>query len=57
VVLLILAICNITFQHHGERFDTALRGGQPCVQVRVLAAASIIWWLSILIAWRWIGFA
>lgn len=55
-VLLVLAVCNIALQHRGERFDTALCGGQPSVQVRVLAAASAILWLSILVAGRWIGF-
>lgn len=54
--LLVLAICNIALQHRGERFDTALCGGQPTVRVRVLAAASAILWLSTLIAGRWIGF-
>ncbi|MFL9812632.1 DUF2214 domain-containing protein [Stutzerimonas sp. VN223-3] len=53
--LLVLAICNIALQHHGERFDAALCG-QPTVRVRALAAASAILWLSILIAGRWIGF-
>ena len=56
VALLALAICNIALQHRGERFDNALRGGPPSVQVRVLAAASSILWLSILVAGRWIGF-
>jgi hypothetical protein len=54
--LLVLAFCNIAFQHRGERFDTALYGGEPTVGVRALAAASAILWLSILIAGRWIGF-
>jgi len=54
--LLVLAICNIALQHRGERFNAALRGGQPTVRVRALAAASAILWLSILIAGRWIGF-
>lgn len=54
--LLVLAICNIALQHRGERFAAALRGGQPAVRVRALAAGSAILWLSILIAGRWIGF-
>jgi hypothetical protein len=54
--LLVLAICNIALQHHGEHFDTALRSGQPSVRVRTLATASAILWLSVLIAGRWIGF-
>ncbi len=55
-VLLVLAICNIAFQHRGERFDTALRAGHPTVPVRALAAVSAILWLSILMAGRTIGF-
>lgn len=54
--LLVLAICNIALQHHGERFDAALRSGQPPVRVRALAAVSAILWLSVLVAGRWIGF-
>lgn len=54
--LLVLAICNIALQHRGERFDIALCGGQPTVRVRALAVASVVLWLSILIAGRWIGF-
>lgn len=56
VALLVLAICNIALQHHGERFDIALRSGQPSVRVRTLAAVSAILWLSVLVAGRWIGF-
>jgi hypothetical protein len=54
--LLVLAICNVALQHRGEHFDTALRSGQPSVRVRTLAAASVILWLSVLLAGRWIGF-
>lgn len=54
--LLALATCNIALQHSGERFNTALRRGQPPVRVRALAAASAILWLSIVVAGRWIGF-
>ncbi|WP_222908272.1 DUF2214 domain-containing protein [Pseudomonas sp. DNDY-54] len=55
--LLVLAIGNIALQHRGERFDTAIEAGQPTSRVRILAAASAVLWLSILIAGRWIGFA
>jgi hypothetical protein len=54
--LLALATCNIALQHSGERFNTALRRGQPPVRVRALAAASAIIWLSVVVAGRWIGF-
>lgn len=54
--LLMLAICNIAYQHRGKRFGAAMSSSQPAMQVRVLAAASAILWLSILVAGRWIGF-
>lgn len=54
--LLALATCNIALQHNSERFNTALRRGQPPMRVRALAAASAILWLSIVVAGRWIGF-
>lgn len=54
--LLVLAICNIALQYRGEEFDAALRSGQVSVRVRTLAATSVILWLSVLIAGRWIGF-
>jgi len=56
VALLVMAICNVVLQHHGEHFKIALRSGQPSVRVRTLAAVSAILWLSVLIAGRWIGF-
>jgi hypothetical protein len=55
-VLLLLAVCIVALQHRGEPFMTALRSGQPMARVRVLAAASAIVWLSVLVAGRWIGF-
>jgi hypothetical protein len=54
--LLVLAICNIALQHRGKHFAAALRSGQVSVRVRILAATSVILWLSVLIAGRWIGF-
>ena len=54
--LLVLAVCNIGLQHRGKHFDTALRSGHAPVRVRVLAAVSVILWLSVLVAGRWIGF-
>lgn len=56
VTLLVLAICNIALQYRGEHFEAALRSGQPSARVRTLAATSMILWLSVLIAGRWIGF-
>lgn len=54
--LLVLAICNVALQHRGEEFDAALRSGQVSVRVRTLAATSVVLWLCVLMAGRWIGF-
>lgn len=54
--LLVLAFSNVALQHQGKRFASAVYGGQLTARVRVLAAASAILWLAILIAGRWIGF-
>jgi hypothetical protein len=56
VALLLLAACIVALQHRGEPFVTALRSGQPAARVRALAAASVVVWLSVLLAGRWIGF-
>ena len=55
--LLVLAFCNVALQHRGEHFDAAMRSGQPTTRIRVLATASALLWLAILVAGRWIGFA
>lgn len=56
VTLLVLAFCNVALQHRGERFEAAIRSGQPTARTRAFAAASAVLWLSILVAGRWIGF-
>ena len=54
--LLGAAICNIGLQHCGPRFRAALQGESVHVKVRFHAAVSLIIWLAVLLAGRWIGF-
>ena len=55
-VLLVLAFVNVFFQHQGDSFSAALRGGVIAGRVRVSAMISAGLWLSVLVAGRWIGF-
>ncbi len=55
--LLVMAFLNVAFQHHSKHFASAVRGGPATLRIRVLAAASALLWLAILVAGRWIGFA
>jgi hypothetical protein len=54
--LLAVAIGNIALQHQGRHFRLALEGGKVRPRVRILAAASAVMWLCVLVAGRWIGF-
>lgn len=54
--LLAFAFGNIGLQHYGSRFRTAFQGQSIHASVRILAALSVVLWLSILVAGRWIGF-
>jgi len=54
--LLALALANVALQHGNRRFAAALVGDAMPVNVRLVAAASIVLWLSVLLAGRWIGF-
>lgn len=54
--LLALALVNIGLQHYGAGFRAALRGDEVSTSVRVLAGLSVLLWLSVLVAGRWIGF-
>ena len=54
--LLALAFLNVALQHSDRHFESAVRRAQPTSRVRIVAAASAMLWLSILIAGRWIGF-
>lgn len=52
-----LALANIVLQHRGSGWRGLRHGGEPAVSVRVLAAASFVLWIAILVAGRWIGFS
>jgi hypothetical protein len=54
--LLAFAFGNIGLQHFGPRFRVALHGQSVHPSVRILAALSMLLWLSVLVAGRWIGF-
>ena len=54
--LLVLALANVALQHGNRRFIAAAAGGALRPTVRLAAAASIVLWLSVLVAGRWIGF-
>jgi len=54
--LLLAALVNVALQHGNRRFATAVAGGEPSPMVRVAASCSILLWVSVLVAGRWIGF-
>jgi hypothetical protein len=54
--LLALALANVALQHGNRGFAEARAGGAVRPTVRLVAAASILLWLSVLVAGRWIGF-
>lgn len=54
--LLVLAVINIVAQHFGQQYRVAVGGGRIGTMVRVHAALSVVLWLSVLVAGRWIGF-
>ncbi|MBN9087987.1 MAG: DUF2214 domain-containing protein [Reyranella sp.] len=54
--LLATALANVALQHGNHRFAAAVAGGVLPPTVRLAAAASILLWLSVLVAGRWIGF-
>lgn len=54
--LLVAALLNVALQHGNHRFATAIAGGDPPLAVRLVALCSILLWLSVLVAGRWIGF-
>lgn len=56
LALLAFALANIAVQHRGPRFRAALEGQHVQSSVRVFAALSMMLWLSVLVAGRWIGF-
>jgi len=54
--LLALAVINIIAQHLGPQYREAVGGGRIGTMVRVHATLSVVLWLSVLVAGRWIGF-
>jgi hypothetical protein len=54
--LLVLALANVAVQHANRHFAAARAGGALRPTVRALALCSILLWLSVLVAGRWIGF-
>lgn len=56
LILLALALGNIAVQHSSRAFRTAMDGGTVAPRVRILAGASALLWLAVLVAGRWIGF-
>lgn len=54
--LLVLAVVNIVAQHLSSHYRVAAGGGHVAARVRIHAFLSIVLWLSVLLAGRWIGF-
>ncbi len=50
------ALLNIGLQHAAPGYRAALAGGAASFRARAHAAASLLLWLAILLAGRWIGF-
>jgi hypothetical protein len=56
LALFACALGNILLQHAGPGYRVALAGGAIGARVRMHAAASLLLWLAVLLAGRWIGF-
>jgi hypothetical protein len=55
--LLALALANVALQHLGRGFARAVMDGVAVrLAVRLSALGSIVLWVSVLVAGRWIGF-
>jgi hypothetical protein len=54
--LLALALANIGLQHANRHFALAVAGGEVRPTVRVGAFGSMLLWLAVLVAGRWIAF-
>lgn len=54
--LLVLALANVALQHANRGYARILAGGEPGPTVRLVAGGSILLWLAVLVAGRWIGF-
>lgn len=56
LAILGLAIANVGIQHWGGHLAQAMRGRGAALRVRALAGLSLVSWVSVLVAGRWIGF-
>lgn len=56
VALLIVAALLIVVQHTGPGWKAVLAGQAPDQRVRLVAGASLVVWVAVLLAGRWIGF-
>jgi hypothetical protein len=54
--LLALAFSNVGLQHANRLYARAIAGAELRPTVRLAAAASILLWLAVLVAGRWIAF-
>jgi hypothetical protein len=54
--LLVLALANVALQHAQRGYARVRAGGEPGPMVRLVAGGSILLWLAVLVAGRWIGF-
>lgn len=54
--LLAVALANVALQHANRPYAAAVAGGALRPAVRLFAACSILVWVSVLVAGRWIGF-
>eukprot|EP00913_Durusdinium_trenchii_P026868 g25203.t1 len=54
--LIALGLANIAVLHFGRGWSRVIAGGAPGLAVRIGAASSILIWMSVVIAGRWIGF-
>lgn len=54
--LIAFALANVGVQHANPAYRRALEGAPVSAGVRISAAASVLLWLAVLVAGRWIGF-
>jgi hypothetical protein len=54
--LLALALANVGLQHANRHFALAVAGGEVRATVRVVALCSMLLWVAVLVAGRWIAF-
>ncbi|SFD74921.1 DUF6644 family protein [Paracidovorax konjaci] len=56
LALLALALANVAAMHWGGRWARTLQAGRAGPLARAQAAASLVLWLGVVLAGRWIGF-